>query len=105
MVYEDKMSVEELEKFREEKLEMDSGAFEVNEGVCKDCGGRLIKIVETRSVLDGAITFHIIKLKCLKCGKEYLDLDQAEKYDFLLILEKAIKQKQPLEVLSKSISG
>lgn len=100
---EDNMSLEELKKFREEKLEIDNNVLEVNEGVCKDCNERLVKIVENRNVLDGSITFHIIKLKCMKCGKEYLDLDQAEKYDFLLTLEKAVKQ--PLESLSKKISG
>ena len=100
---EDNMSLEELRKLREEKLEIERDAFEVNEGICKDCNEKLVKIVENRNVLDGSITFHIIKLKCMKCGKEYLDLDQAEKYDFLLTLEKAVKQ--PLESLSKKISS
>lgn len=100
---EDTMSFEELEKLKEAEIEIDSTAFEVNEGRCKACSGRLIKIVENRSVLDGAITFHIIKLKCLTCGKEYLDLDQAEKYDFLLLLEKATKQ--PLNILSRKITS
>ena len=94
--------MEKLEKFKEENLEIDEGAFEVNEGFCEDCNEKLIKIVENRSILDGTITFHIIKLKCMKCGKEYLDLSQAEKYDFLLTLEKAFKQ--PIKLLSKKIS-
>jgi len=94
-------SIKELKKLEEENLEIDEDAFEVNEGICKDCNEKLIKIVENRSILDGAITFHVIKLKCMKCGKQYLDLDQAEKYDLLLTLEKAFKQ--PLEVVSKKI--
>lgn len=99
------MNIEELQKFEEANMETDERAFEVNEGICNECGEKLIKIVENRSVLDGAITFHIIKLKCLKCGKEYLDLNQAEKYDFLLSLERAIRQKKPLEALAKSIGS
>lgn len=94
-------AIKELEKFEEEKLEIDESAFEVNEGICKDCNGKLIKIVKNRSILDGTITFHIIKLKCMKCGREYLDLDQAEKYDLLLTLERAFKQ--PLPIVSKKI--
>ena len=95
------MTIDELEKLQEVDVNMDKDAFEVNDGVCKECNEKLVKIVQNKSILDGAITFHIIKLKCPKCGKEYLDLDQAEKYDFTLILEKAVKQ--PLDKLSRRI--
>ena len=98
------MSFEELNKLEEEKVEFGKEISEVNECVCKDCDEKLVKIVENRSLLDGTITFHIIKLKCMKCGKEYLDLDQAEKYDFLFTLEKAIKSQQALKVLARKIS-
>ena len=99
---EDNFTFEELENMEEVKIEVDKNAFEVNSGICKRCKEKMVKIVENRSVLDGTITFHIIKLKCEKCGKEYLDLDQAEKYDFLITLEKAMKQ--PLEMVSKRIA-
>ncbi len=99
------MTYEELKDIEEAEVEFDSDASEVNEGVCEECGERLVKIVENRSVLDGAITFHIIKLKCVKCGKEYLDLNQAEKYDFILALEKALKEKKSLEALSRKIEN
>ncbi len=101
MENEENIYLEEIEKLEEAKLEIEEDAFEVNEGICKDCNEKLIKVVENRSILDGTITFHIIKLKCQKCGKEYLDLDQAEKYDFALLLEKATQQ--PLSILSKKI--
>lgn len=97
---ESKMSIKELKKFKEETLEIKRDAFEVNEGICKECNKKLIKIVENRSIFDGAITFHIIKLKCMKCGREYLDLDQAEKYDLLLKFEKT---SEPLEVIANKI--
>lgn len=99
---EDKMTLKELEKLKKVKIEVDKTAFEVNNGICRKCNQKLVKVVENTSVLDGSMTFHIIKLKCGKCGKEYLDLDQAEKYDFLLTLEKAMNQ--PLENLSEKIS-
>ena len=100
---EDKMSLKELEKLKEVKVKIDKASFEVNSGLCKKCNEKLVKIVENKSVWDGSMTFHIIKLKCLKCGKEYLDLDQAEKYDLLLTLEKVMKNK-PIEDLSEKIS-
>lgn len=101
---ESKMSLEELKHLEEESIEFTSSAFEVNEGVCKDCHEKLVKRVENRSIFGGTVTFHIIKLVCPRCGKEYLDLDQAEKYDFLLTLEKASKEK-PLEVLTKQMTA
>ena len=61
--------------------------------------------MENRDFLEGSISFHIIKLKCDSCGKEYLDLNQADKYDFLLTLERAIKNKIALKVLAKKISA
>lgn len=100
--YED-LSEEELNEFEEANIDVDENASEVNEGLCDDCNEALMKIVENKNVLDGSITFHIIKLKCPNCGKTYLDLNQAEKYNFLLALEKAMKQKQSLESLSKKI--
>src|SRR3989344_1856093 len=100
--YED-LSEEELNELEEADIKIDENASEVNEGVCKDCNENLVKIIENKNILDGAITFHIIKLKCPRCEKTYLDLNQAEKYDFLLTLEKATNQKQSLESLSKRI--
>ncbi len=101
MENEEDASLEEIEKFKEVELEIDKDAFEVNEGTCQDCNEKLIKMVENRSILNGTISFHIIKLRCPKCGKEYLDLDQAEKYDFALLLEKATQQ--PISILTRKI--
>ncbi len=102
---EEGMDYEKLEKLEEEKIEFDSNASEVHEGVCNECGGKLANVVENKNLLDGTLTFHIIKLRCLQCGKEYLDLNQAEKYDFLLILEQALRQKHSLASLSQKLSA
>ncbi len=101
---ENKMTIEELKQLEEEPVEVGGNAFEVNEGLCKECHEKLIKKIENRTIFGGTVTFHIIKLVCPKCGREYLDLDQAEKYDFLLTLEKASKEK-PLEVLTRKITA
>ena len=95
------LSFEELDNSKEETVEFDSEASSVNEGYCPDCHEKLIKVVENRSVLNGALTFHIIKLRCQKCGREFLDLDQAEKYDFALLFEKI--EKEPIDVISRRI--
>tara|TARA_Y100000310_G_scaffold342400_1_gene445515 strand:+ start:537 stop:845 length:309 start_codon:yes stop_codon:yes gene_type:complete len=100
---ESNLSLKELKNLEEVDISIDKESFEVNEGICKDCNEKLTKIVENNSILQGTITFHIIKLKCDKCGKEYLDLDQAEKYDFLLSLKEAVKQ--PLTTLTEKISN
>lgn len=97
------LSTNELEKLEEVELEIEPSASEVNEGYCGECNEKLIRTVENISLLDGAISFHIIKLKCPKCGKVYLDLDQAKKHDFLLALKKALNQ--PLEKLTKKINN
>ncbi len=95
------ISFEKLDSLEEEKVEIDSEAFNVNDGICRECGGKLVKFVDNKNLLNGTITFHIIKLKCPNCNREYLDLEQAEKYDFLLLLEKAVRQ--PLNKLSQKI--
>ena len=95
-------NIEDLENFEESKIEFESKSNEVNDGKCMSCNEKLVKVLENRNLLNGAITFHIIKLRCPKCKKEYLDLDEAEKYDFFLLLEKAIKQ--PLDKLNRKLS-
>jgi len=98
------LSFDELNQLEEARIDFDGETSGVNGGSC-ECGGELVKIVENRDFLEGSISFHIIKLKCDSCGKEYLDLNQADKYDFLLTLERAIKNKIALKVLAKKISA
>ena len=94
------MSLEELEKLEEVKIEFDKNAGQVNEGMCPNCNERFVKLIENRNVGNWA-TFYITKLKCPKCGEIYLDLEQGKKNDIILMLEKAFKQ--PIDVLSKKI--
>lgn len=94
------MTLEELEKLDEVHIEFDKNAGRVENGFCPDCHNKFVNVVEHRNV-GNLFTLHFKKLKCNNCGKEYLDLDNAEKYDLLLILERAFKQ--PLDVLSKKV--
>lgn len=104
MEEEENLSFDEIDRMEESNLSFDSGAVEVSKGFCNECNGKLVNVVENRDFLDGSISFHIIKLRCDSCGKEYLDLSQADKYDFILTLERAIKNKVSLNVLAKKIS-
>ena len=90
---ENKMSVEDMEDLEEVKLEINKDALVVNEGVCPKCKDKMTKYIDNKSLFDGTLTFHIIKFKCLKCKKEYLDLNEAQKYDLFLKLEKIGKER------------
>jgi len=93
MKEENKMSVDDMEKLEEVEIEVSKDAASVNEGICPSCNERMVKYIDNKNLFDGALTFHIIKFKCLKCKKEYLDLEEAEKYDLFLKLEKVGKDK------------
>jgi len=102
MEYGEDMSLEELENLEEVDIEIDKNASQVDGGICPDCNEEFTKIVENRNI-NGWVTLHIIKLKCPKCDKEYLDLEQGKKYNLLLMLEKVFQQ--PINVLSKRIGA
>lgn len=87
------MSIEEMENLEEDKLEINKDILIVNEGICPKCKEKMTKYIDNKSLFEGTLTFHIIKLKCLKCKKEYLDLNEAQKYDLFLKLEKIGKER------------
>lgn len=90
---ENKMSIEELENLEETALEINEDALTVNEGICHKCKLKMTKYIDNKSLFDGTLTFHIIKFKCPKCSKEYLDLNEAQKYDLFLRLGKVGKER------------
>jgi transposase-like protein len=100
--YED-LSEEEFSEFEEVKsAKIDTDSLKVSEGACPECNEKMDKIIENKNLFDGALTFHIIKYKCQKCNKEYMDLEQAEKYDLYLSLKKI---KRPISHITKSLAG
>lgn len=101
-LYED-LTYEELSKFKEIKeLVIDKNSFKLSDGFCPECTQKMSKVIENKNLFDGAVTFHIIKYKCPKCNKEYLDLEQAEKLDFFLLIKKL--SKKPLSTITQSIN-
>jgi ssDNA-binding Zn-finger/Zn-ribbon topoisomerase 1 len=100
-MYED-LSEEKLNEFEEVKnFEVDEDSFKVSEGICPECSEKMDKIIENKNLFDGALTFHIIKYRCPKCKKEFMDLKQAEKYDFYLSLKKI---KKPISYITQSLA-
>lgn len=90
--------MEEFEETGEEEMEevafdVSAGAAEVDDGVCPDCRVKMHKVVKNVSLYEGAVTFHIIELHCEKCGRSYLDLEQARKYDLYLTLKRVSPEK------------
>ena len=90
-------------KLKEVKMKVGEKAFRVDRAICPQCGLKMHKIIENKSLFDGALTFHIIKLKCEKCEREYLDLEQAQVYDLFLIFNKTYSGKS-LERLTEKFS-
>lgn len=82
----------ELEKMEEVRAEIDEDSFRVTTGICPACNLKMEKIIENKNLFDGAVTFHIIKFRCNGCGKEFLDLEEAQKYDLYLLFEKFSKK-------------
>ena len=89
----------ELEEIRD--MVIDKNSFRLGEGFCPECNEKMDKIIENKNLFDGAITFHIIKYRCTKCNKQYLDLEQAEKLDLFLIINRL--SRKPLSVITQNI--
>ena len=97
------LSERELEKLEEVKtFKIDNESFKVVEGFCPVCNKKMNKLIENKSLFDGTLTFHIIKFRCDKCDKEFLDLEQAKSYDLFLLLRNIAKK--PLSVLNETIN-
>ena len=86
---------------KEVKAVLGEKAFRVDRAVCPHCGLKMHKVIENKSLFDGSLTFHIIKLKCEKCSREYLDLEQAEVYDTYLMFSRKFSGKSLEHVAEK----
>lgn len=91
-----------MAKYKEVKIRIKERAFRADKAVCPHCGIKMQKIIENKSLFDGSVTFHIIKFRCEKCRREYMDLEQAEKYDLYLIMSRHLSKK-PLEKVSRTL--
>ena len=88
-----KMKIQQRYKeAKEEKIEMIKDLQE-DEMNCLKCKIKMVKYRESKSLFNGASVFHFIKFKCPQCKKEYLDLEEAKKYDLYLKSKKNGKQE------------
>src|SRR3989344_4703140 len=90
-----KMEFEDLkeEDLKEEvALEIEERAFE-RPAFCVKCKRKMDAVATDFQMPGGELTLHIIASKCSKCGKELLNVKQAEKLQEMLFLLDAIKDK------------
>lgn len=91
----------DLSLLEEVKITIDTDSFKVYGGVCPQCKKKLSKVIVNEDLFQGAVTIHLIKFRCETCKKEYLDLEQAQKYDLFISLKKL--EHQPISNLTKRI--
>ncbi|MBS3156736.1 hypothetical protein J4442_01010 [Candidatus Woesearchaeota archaeon] len=82
---------EDLEN-EEVELEIDKDAFK-GPLICKTCNKKMQNTVIDFDLPGKEVTLHLEAFKCTKCNKESLSGDQAEKFDKMLVLIDALKQK------------
>ena len=100
-LYED-LSEEELDKFEKVKdFEIDENSLKISDGICLGCNEKMDKVIENLNLFDGALTFHLIKYRCSRCKKEYMDLEQAEKYDLYSSLKRL---RKPISYITNSLT-
>ena len=87
-------------RLEEVEMKLDEKAFRVDRSICPHCNLKMHKIIENKSLFGGALTFHIIKLRCEKCSREYLDLEQAQVYDLFLVMRK-LQEKSLYDVTER----
>ncbi len=80
----------------QEKIMIERGAFSADQGLCFHCKTLLVKHVERHYLRDQDITIPILFLRCQQCGKDYLNLAEAEKYQLFLRLEKNAEKQLAL---------
>ena len=88
--YED-IGPEDLEE-GEIEVDIDKDAFK-GPLVCAECNKKMQKTIINLNLPGKAITLHLEAYRCIKCNKEYLSGDQAEKFDNMLVLIDALKQQ------------
>ena len=96
-----KMSLRELEKLEEVKVEFDRDAFKAKEITCPKCDIKTIKYFETKNLFHGVLKMQIKRFKCPKCKSKYFDLEGAELHDLFLMLRR-LNKNEALKFIAES---
>ena len=92
--YED-LKPEDLED-TEVQMEIRENAFK-SPLFCNRCNRKMGKVLLDFDLPGGDITLHFESYKCSRCKREYLSGEQAEKFDSMLALIDASKQKAKIK--------
>lgn len=81
-----------LEEMEDVDFKIDEKAFKREVLYCDKCDKRLKK-AETEIMLDQNVSINLNSFRCPKCGKDYLNFEEAKKLDKALILNRLISEK------------
>lgn len=93
---------EDLEE--EVKIKVSKNAFKT-ELHCDECNIKMKKVVLDMDIPDSSITIHFEAFKCPKCEKEYLNGEQAEKLDEILVINKIVTERAPVYERAGNFDG
>lgn len=95
-IQEVKMNLEDIKEKdigEEVKFTFSKDAFKDNDIHCDECGSKMkrVRTLVDLPVTDLKVTIELFR--CEKCGVEYLNGEQAKKFDKVLIITKALSEK------------
>lgn len=74
-------------------VKIDKEAFKAKELHCDRCNKKMAKVSLDIAIPDTLLSIHLEAFKCKRCGKEYLNAEQAKKLDRALAISKVIAKK------------
>lgn len=94
---------EDLEE--EVKFKINKDAFKSKELHCDNCNKKMTKISLDVDIPETSLTIHLEAFRCEKCGKEYLNGEQAKKLDRALAVANVISKKGVVYERSGNFDG
>lgn len=89
--FEEKLTVEDFEE--EIGVKIDKQAFRAKKLYCDSCNRKMDEFLLDVEIPDTQLTIHAKVFRCGKCGREYLNGEQAKKIDRALAISKAITKQ------------
>ncbi len=95
-----------LEDFEDEiKVSISREAFKSRELHCDICNKKMKKELLNIDIPNTYLTIHLEAFRCNKCGKEYLNGEQAKKLDRALAIGNVISEKGAAYIRSGNFDG
>ena len=88
-----KDNIKEDDLMEEVEFRIDKDAFKAKELHCDTCNKKMNRVSLDMEVPETSLFVHLESFKCGKCGKEYLNGEQAKKLDRALAISNVIARK------------